>query len=74
MALLVERFGASRYALRPHRQGLRFRDCFKLTPIKLRHSLLSRFLFQQKGLDPLFKHHILDFIIIVFKHYGFAFF
>ena len=26
------------------------------------------FLFQQKGLDPLLKHHILDFIIIVFKH------
>ena len=26
------------------------------------------FLFQQKGLDPLHKHHILDFIPIVFKH------
>ena len=25
-------------------------------------------LFQQKGLDPLHKHHILDFILIVFKH------
>jgi hypothetical protein len=28
----------------------------------------SRFLFQQKGLGPLFKHYILDFIITVFKH------
>ncbi len=26
------------------------------------------FLFQQKGLNPLHKHHILDFIPIVFKH------
>jgi hypothetical protein len=47
---------------------------FKLAPIKLRHSLLSRFLFQRRGPDPLFKHHILDFITIVFKHYAFAFF
>jgi len=36
--------------------------------LKTKTAFLSHFLFQQKGLDPLLKHHILDFITIVFKH------
>ena len=35
---------------------------------KIRIFCPAVFLFQQKGLDPLLKHHILYFIIIVFKH------